>query len=119
MTTQQIAERLVELCRKGDFETAQRELYAQDAVSIEQHASPFFDKETKGLEAIIEKGKKFTGMVEETHSMELTDPIVSANSFATLSTFDMTMKQGGRSKMQELCIYDVKDGKVVTESFHN
>ncbi|TAN04486.1 MAG: nuclear transport factor 2 family protein, partial [Rhodanobacteraceae bacterium] len=40
MNTEQIAKRLVELCRKGEYEQAQRELYAQDAVSIEMPGSP-------------------------------------------------------------------------------
>ncbi len=35
MTTKVIAYRLIELCRKGDFETAQKELFANDAVSID------------------------------------------------------------------------------------
>ena len=33
MSTQQIAARLVELCRQGEFEAAQKELFAKDAVS--------------------------------------------------------------------------------------
>jgi len=37
MTTVDIANRLVELCRKGDFETALKQLFADDAVSIEPH----------------------------------------------------------------------------------
>ena len=59
MTTQEIANKLVELCRKGDFEKAQNDLFSQDAVSIEQESSPTFEKETKGLPAIHEKGKKW------------------------------------------------------------
>ena len=34
MTTQQIAHRLAELCNQGQFEQAQKELFADDAVSI-------------------------------------------------------------------------------------
>jgi len=36
MTTQEIATKLVDLCRKGDFETVYRELYSPDCVSIEK-----------------------------------------------------------------------------------
>ena len=56
MTTKEIATRLVELCQQGHFETAQKELYADDAVSIEQETSLAFEKEIKGLKNIIEKG---------------------------------------------------------------
>ena len=47
MTTNEIANHLVELCRKGDFEKAQKDLFSQDAVSIEPHATPGFEKKQK------------------------------------------------------------------------
>jgi hypothetical protein len=118
MTTQQIANRLVELCRKGEFETAQKELFTAETVSIEPYATPDFEKETRGLDAIIEKGHKFESMVQEMHSMGMSEPIVAGNSFAAVMTMDMTMKGKGRMNMSELCVYEVKDGKVISEVFH-
>ena len=53
MTTSDIANKLVELCRKGQFSTVQKEFFAKDAVSIEPHATPAFEKETKGVDAIL------------------------------------------------------------------
>ncbi|HEU4554839.1 MAG TPA: nuclear transport factor 2 family protein [Chitinophaga sp.] len=118
MTTQAIATRLAELCRKGEFETAQDELYADDAVSIEPYATEDFPKETAGREALKEKGEKFQSMVEAMHSEpEISEPLVAGNSFAITMTMDMTMKQKGRMKMTELCVYKVKDGKIVSEEF--
>lgn len=117
MTTVEIANRLIELCRKGDFETAQKELFAEDAVSIEPHASESFEKETKGLDAIIEKGKKWSEMVEEQHGGEVSEPLLADSSFAVTMTMDVTMKGGQRMNMTELCIYHVKDGKIVSEQF--
>jgi ketosteroid isomerase-like protein len=117
MTTVEIANRLVEFCRKGDFEGAQKELYAEDAVSIEPHGTPDFEKETKGLDAILEKGRKWGSMVEESHGGEVSEPLLADSSFAVTMTMDMTMKGRGRMKMTELCIYHVKDGKVVSEQF--
>src|ERR1700753_1763898 len=111
MTTAEIANRLVELCKKGDFEGAQKDLYADDAVSIEPHSTPDFAHETKGLDAILEKGKKWGEMVEESHGMEVSEPLVSDSSFAVTMTMDVTMKERGRMKMTELCVYHVKDGK--------
>lgn len=116
MTTQQIAERLVELCTKGEFEAAQKELYAIHATSTEPFATPEFEKETKGLDAILEKGQKFESMVEEMHSMHMAAPIVAGNSFAAIMSMDVTMG-GKRTKMSELCVYEVKDGKIVSEVF--
>jgi len=117
MTTQQIADRLVQLCRKGDFEKAQKELFAQDAISIEQQATPGFEKETKGLEAILEKGKQFGTMLEETHSVSISDPIIAGNAISLSLNLDATMKGSGRSTMSEICVYEVKDGKIISERF--
>lgn len=48
MKTEEIAQRLVALSREQKWETAQKELYAADVVSIEPAATPGFDKETGG-----------------------------------------------------------------------
>lgn len=118
MKTPEIAKRLVELCRQAKWETAQRELFAEDAVSIEPHASPMSAKETKGLAAIIEKGRKFDAATEKLHSITVSEPLVATNSFACTMQIDITMKGQGRMQMGELCLYNVKDGKIVAESFH-
>ena len=117
MNTQAIANRLVELCRKGDFEAAQKELFSQDAVSVEPYATPDFQKETKGLPAILEKGQKWESMVEQMHGMDVSDPLIAANSFACTMHLDITTKGRGRMDMTELCVYNVKDGKIVSEEF--
>jgi ketosteroid isomerase-like protein len=117
MSTVDIANRLVELCRIGDFETAQKELFSADAVSIEPYGTPDFEKEIKGLDAIIEKGKKWGEMVQEMHGGEVSEPLLADSSFAVTMSMDMTMKNGQRMNMKELCIYHVKDGKIVSEQF--
>ena len=117
MTTKQIADRLVALCRQGKYEDCQKELYAQNAVSIEQHDMPPFGKETKGLNAIVEKGRKFVAMIEKMHSSSVSDPIVADNSFSCTMEMDGTFKGMGRVHRTELCVYLVKDGKIVSEQF--
>ena len=117
MNTQQIATRLTELCSQGKFEAAQKELFAEDAVSIEPQESPDFPKETKGLRAIIEKGHKFESMVEQFHGCRASAPLVTGNAIALTLTMDVTMNGRGRVKLEELCAYEVKDGKIVSEQF--
>jgi hypothetical protein len=117
MNTQQIATRLTELCSQGKFEAAQKELFAEDAVSIEPQESPDVPKETKGLRAIIEKGHKFESMVEKIHGVSTSQPLVTGNAIAIALTMDVTMKGRGRVKLEELCAYEVKDGKIVSEQF--
>jgi hypothetical protein len=117
MTTQQIASRLIELCRRGELETAHKELYADDVISIEPEASPGFDKETRGKDAIIEKGRKFQGMVEEVYGYTISEPLISGNTIAFTLDMDIKMKGRERSTMGELCVYQVRDGKIVSEQF--
>ena len=114
MTTKEIANRLVELCRKGEFENAQKELFAADAVSIEPYATPDFAKETKGIPAMKEKAEKWNAIVEEMHGLEVSDPVVAGSSFACTMRMDITMKGGERMNMTELCVYHVKDGKIIS-----
>jgi len=117
MTTKEIAERLVALCRQGNFEAAQRELYAADAINIEPYGTATFAKETKGLSAILEKGQRFAAMLEQVHSISVSDPLVAGSWFTCALQLDLTMKGHGRMSLNELCIYEVKDGKIISEQF--
>ena len=118
MTVQQIANRLVELCRKGDYSGAQQELYSEDATSNEPENSPSpGPKHVTGRDAIIAKGKQFQEMLEEVHGSSVSDPIVAGNHFAVSLDLDATYKGMGRQEMKEVCVYEVKDGKIVKEEF--
>jgi hypothetical protein len=116
MNTQQVANRLAELCRDGKYEQAQDELYSKDAVSVEMEGSQGLGN-AKGLDAIREKGKQFNEAVEAVHGGSVGEPIVVGNWFAVTMTMDATMKGRGRVNMQEICVYQVKDGKIVREQF--
>ena len=116
MTTKEVANRLVELCRQGKIEDTLQELFADDAVSIEADDS-MGPRTTEGLPAIVKKGEMFNSMVEEFHGSEISDPVVSANHFAISWDLDVTMKGKERSQMSEVCVYKVKDGKIVLEQF--
>jgi hypothetical protein len=118
MKIEETAQRLVTLCREKKWEAAQKELYAADAISIEPHATPGFEKETRGLPAIIEKGRKFDAGIETMHALSVSDPLVAGSSFACTMKLDATFKGQGRMNMTELCVYDVKDDKIISEQFH-
>jgi hypothetical protein len=118
MTTKEIADKLVAYCRQGKFEEAQRELFSGDAVSMEPEDTPMAPKETKGLPAIIEKGRRFASALETVHSMKVSDPLLAGSSFACTMSLDATMKGQGRTTISELCIYVVAGGKIVSEQFH-
>jgi hypothetical protein len=117
MTTQDIANQLVAYCRKGDWNGAQQNLFDKNAKSIEPYATPEFEKETVGLDAIVKKGQKFETMVEKMHSLEVSEPLIAGNTIALTMTMDVTMKGKQRMKAPELCVYQVKDGKIISEQF--
>lgn len=116
MTTQEIANRLVELCRKGDYATCYKELYSPNAKSIEPN-SDFGPPVTEGMDNILKKGEAFNEMIEEMHGGTVGAPIVAGNHFSCAMMVDWTMKGMGRQKMEELCVYKVEDGKIVSEQF--
>ncbi len=116
MTTKQVADRLVEICRAGKIPDALNELYAEDAVSIEPNDS-MGPPETKGLDAIKKKGEMFNSMLEEFHGSTISDPVVAGDYFAISWDMDAKMKGHERMMMSEICVYKVKDGKIVSEEF--
>jgi hypothetical protein len=118
MNTEAIAQRLVALCREGKYEEAQKELYADDAVSIEPEGlPPGALGNANGLPAIFEKGRKFNAMLETVHGGSVSEPIVAGNWFSISLTLDVTMKGRGRVNMSEICVYGVRSGKIFREQF--
>ena len=116
MTTKEVANRFHELAQSGQWDQIQNELFADDAVSIEPENSPGLQT-AKGIEAIRKKGKEFTDMVEEMHGGYSNEPQVAGNHFAVAMGMDVTMKGQGRMKMDEIAVYEVKDGKITKEQF--
>ena len=116
MTTTEVANRFNELAQTGNWDKIQEELYADDAVSIEPETYPGL-KRADGLTAIKEKGKQFGEMVEAMHGGYSKEPQVAGNHFAIAMGMDVTMKGQGRMVMDEIAVYEVKDGKIVKEQF--
>lgn len=115
MTTQEVANRFTELYRQGKIPQIYQELYAQSCSSHEPPGSEW--PAAEGMEAIQKKGERWNSMVEQYHGEEISDPVVSANHFSLAMTMDVTMKGEERSKMEEICVYKVADGKIVSERF--
>jgi hypothetical protein len=118
MTAQEVASRFNELAQTGQWGKIQGELYSENAVSIEPpHAASMGMSNAAGLTAIKKKGEDFNKNVEEMHGGFSTQPVVAGNFFSVAMGMDCTMKGAGRVKMDELAVYEVKDGKIVSEQF--
>jgi hypothetical protein len=113
---QEVAHKLVDLCREGKNVDAINELYDDNIVSLEPEGSPMAGK-TVGKEAVLASTNQWFSSVEEIHSAYISDPIVSGNFFACTMDIDATYKEQGRNEMSELCVFEVKNGKIVTSQF--
>jgi len=110
MTTQEVAEKLVSLCREGQYQDAYN-LYADDAESIEMEGMPG-EKITKGKENIWNSYLQWAESIEEMHGGSVGEPVVAANHFVVPMSMDATFKGQGRWAFDELCMYQVEGGKI-------
>ena len=116
MTTKDVANRLHELFQENKWMEAQQELFSNDAESIEPKDSPGLQS-VKGIDAIRKKGEDFNNMVEEMHGGWVSEPLVAGRYVVVAMGMDCTYKGMGRQKMDEIALYEVKDGKIVKEQF--
>lgn len=116
MNIQEIANRFHQLSQEGKWNQIQDELYAKSAVSIEPTQAQGMQS-VEGLAAIKKKGEDWGKMVEEVHGGYSQPPVVAGNHFSVAMGMDVTMKGAGRTKMDEIAVYEVKDGKIVKEQF--
>ena len=111
-----VAQRLVELCRTGQYDQAQQELYAENAISIEGDGQKP-DAVTRGMAAIREKGKQWADNLVEVHGGSVSDPVIADGWFSVAMGLDATYKDMGRVAMKEIAVYQVRDGKITHEQF--
>lgn len=117
MTIIEVANRLIELCRAGEWEKAQSELYHPDIISIEPDETG--GEVSEGMKAILEKNKKWASMTVASHGAIISEPLIADGYFCISIENDVTLKEIGRIQSTELCVYQVKDGKIISERFYH
>ncbi len=115
MTIQDVAAKFYEYMQQGAFEKIYTELYSPNATSEETPGSDW--QKATGMNEIAEKGKKWNDTIEAMHGGTTEKPVIAGNYFTCFMTMDFTPKGGERTKMQEIGLYHVKDGKIVSEQF--
>ncbi|MFK7971268.1 MAG: SnoaL-like domain-containing protein [Bacteroidia bacterium] len=114
MSIQAIADELVRLCRTGNYKEVQQKLYAPNAYSEEPFGEP---ARVDGIEAINEKADWWEQNMEY-HGGSVSDPIVADDYFSVIFDVDVTNKLSGvRSRSSEVAVYEVQDGKIISERF--
>lgn len=115
MTTQQIADRLVSLGRSGQLDQCYEELFAANATSTEMEGLP--NHHVEGLDNLKAKSAAWAANVKQVHELRISDPVVGGGYFSVSMYIDIEKKDGTREKAGEICLYNTKDGKIVSEQF--
>ncbi|MDZ4700584.1 MAG: nuclear transport factor 2 family protein [Rhodothermales bacterium] len=117
MSTLDIARKLADLCRQGQNLEAINTLFAEDAMSVEAGAPPGSEREARGLEAIRAKSAWWVAN-HDVHSATVTGPWPHDDRFIVGFQYDITHKPSGRRmQMDEVGLFQVKNGKIVREEY--
>ena len=114
MTTQDIANDLVALCREGKFAESGEKYWAEDVLSVEAGEGDM--AQMRGIDAARSKGEWWANN-HEVHSVEIDGPFVNGDQFIVRFKMDLTPKDGARRVMDETGLYTIKDGKIAEERF--
>lgn len=114
METAQIALPFTHLCAAGKLQEAADQFYADHITSIE--AFPGEYSYLVGRDKIAEK-VAFWEKENIVHSVTVKGPFINRDSFAVLFSLYCTSKQFGRAMLEEVAVYQVKDGRIVEERF--
>ncbi len=119
MSTKEVAQKLVALCREGKNLDAIDQLYASDIVSVEAVEGGGMPREMRGMEAVRGKSQWWLDN-HEVHDCELQGPFYHGDDqFAVYMKADVTYKPDNkRMQIDEIGVYTVKDGKVAHEAFY-
>lgn len=117
MTTEEVAKKLTDFCRKGEWRKAVEELYAKDIVSVEARENDGMPAEMRGIDQVRGKTDWWEQNME-VHSSKIDGPFVARDTFVVQFDVDVTDKTSNkRMQLSEVGIYTVKDGKVSREEF--
>lgn len=114
--TREIAARFNELAQEGKWFEIQDAFFAENVKSIDPENSPYFGY-AEGKEAVRKKGEDFVSRIEAGHRSYTSEPIVTGNHFAVVREVDITVRPHGRIQINQIMLYEVKDGQIISEQF--
>jgi hypothetical protein len=117
MTTEQVAKRYYELIQQHQYEQIQNELYTPNAISIEPENDSNLPLVVEGIEALRQKEGLFFSQVEQMFGSYMSETVVSTFFFSMMTGMDVKMKGKQRKKKEQICVFEVRDGRIVKEQF--
>lgn len=115
-TIHEIAARFNELARQEKWFEIQDEFFSDNVKSIDPPNSPYFGY-AEGKDSVRKKGEEFIKKIKEFHGTRTTIPVIGGNHFAVGREVDVTVQGHGRIQMNEIMLYEVKGGKIISEQF--
>lgn len=112
----EVAARFNELAQQEKWFEIQEEFFSDDVKSIEHSDAPWM-KDAKGKAVVRKKAEEFIKKIEAVHSAHTTQPVIGGNYFAVGRLVDLTIQGHGRVQWDQVMLYEVKDGKIVSEQF--
>ena len=116
LTTEEVTARFDQLAQQEKWFEIQDELFAEKVMSVEPPTAKNL-KNAEGKAAVRKKAEDLIKQVEQVHSSSTTAPVVAGNHFAVGRRLEINVKGLGRIKMDEVMLYEVKDGQIVLEQF--
>ncbi len=114
MSTQDVANGLVALCKAGKFSEAGETYWSDNVLSVEAMGD---NPEMRGKEAVRGKGVWWEDN-HIVHGAEVEGPYVNGDQFAVRFKMDITIKASGeRRVMDEVGLYTVRNDKITEERF--
>ena len=115
-TTEEVAARFHELAQQEKWFEIQEAFFSEDVTSIEPPGSPYMPN-AEGKAAVRKKADDFVKRIEAAHHLYTSEPLVADKHFAVRRKKDLTVKGLGRIVIDQIMLYEVKDGKIVSEQF--
>jgi hypothetical protein len=116
MSTMSVAKKYVELCSKNQNHVALETLFSPDVVSVEAVAMHGDSAESRGLKAVMEKGKQWMES-HDVHAARVDGPWPHGDRFIVRFGYDVTNKPSGRRfEMEEAALFTVENDKICAKS---
>jgi hypothetical protein len=119
MTTQEVAARYYDLACQNKWSEIHETLHDEYIVQRESENGrpPGIEAVTQGKAAVKAKSEAHRATIEAIHSRETSEPLVAGNFFTTVLKRDVSYKGRPRVNSEEIAVIEVKDGKIVAETF--
>ncbi|WP_018344998.1 SnoaL-like domain-containing protein [Cytophaga aurantiaca] len=115
-TPHEVATRFQELAMQEKWFEIQEELFSEDVISIDPENSPYMGY-AEGKANVRKKGEDFVKKIQAFHGATTSVPVLAGNHFAVGREMDVTVEGFGRIQLNEIMLYEVKDGEIVLEQF--